>query len=104
MSASDCQSFPDGTSTPGEALTWTPGVPAGDAQHIELSSDPQGFENGHFVSSARLLPNDLGFSWRPTAVGQAYTWRVVTSSGKASSLSAAQTFVAAACVGGYSGP
>lgn len=104
VSASDCQYFPDGTSTPGQALTWAPGAPLGDAQHVDVATDLHGFEAGHFISSKPLQPKDLGFPWRPTKVGQIYTWRVVTTRGTTASPSATQTFTSEACTGGYTGP
>ncbi len=102
--AEDCEYFPDSTSTPGEALLWTPGVPIGESQHVELASDPQGSGNAHFASSPPLAAKDLGFSWRGIKPGQSYLWRVVTASGNATSSSGTQSFVAQPCTGGYSGP
>jgi len=102
--ATECFYAPDNSSIPGESLTWTVASPPGDSQRVELSSEPPGLQSGHSQGSRPIPGTDAGFSWRDLKVGQTYTWRVITTSGTATSPSPPQTFVAQPCAGGYSGP
>ncbi|MDQ6837705.1 MAG: hypothetical protein M3137_05025 [Actinomycetota bacterium] len=102
--APDCLYFPDGSSSPAEYLSWTVAVPPGASQHVEVSDVAQGLDTGHFASSTSLLAKQAGLSWRPITAGQAYTWRVVTTSAAGpSSTSVTQSFVGQPCLRGAGG-
>ncbi len=101
----DCVYFPDGSSSPAETLAWTVGVPVGDSQQVQLSSDAHGLDHGQFATSPLLSAKQVNYPWTDhLKAGQSYTWRVITSTANASSPSQSHTFVVERCTGNYTGP
>jgi hypothetical protein len=70
--------------TPGRPtgeLTWAIAKPRGQAQRVEMTILPDGFEKGEFESSRELPPDQSSLSWQQFRGQATHYWRVSTKQG-----------------------
>lgn len=99
----NCLNLPDGSSRPQIELLWTPGMPMGDSQRVDVTKQANGSGIAKLTTSGPLSPQQNDYALLDLKPGDTYTWRVITTRGGASIPSQTKTFVVETCPSGVGG-
>ncbi len=85
-------------------LSWSVAQMPGTAQRVDVTTSPEGFEEGQFQSSERLLADMSRIVWEDLDAGIIYYWRVLTLQQGGWVASRTASFQAPICVADFVSP